>query len=191
MLRGKTLALRPAGLADLDLLTTWWNDPAMVEGTPGRWPTRPQELERRLAKKPDYDARGLFVIVLADSLDAGEEVPVGEISFIKVTQPPVSRCFDIGYSIHPDHRRRGFATQAGRLLIDQLFNSQPVHRIQAHCRVANGPSARALEGMGMSREGTLRSYVFLSGQYQDCYLYAILRSEWGDSGRYADRFDAP
>jgi RimJ/RimL family protein N-acetyltransferase len=73
-------------------------------------------------------------------------------------------------------------------LIDKLFNSQPAHRIQAHCLATNTASQRVLEGAGMTCEATLRGLAFSAGQYRDVSLYSILRPEWCDTSSYAARF---
>ncbi|HUU82496.1 MAG TPA: GNAT family protein [Phycisphaerae bacterium] len=188
MLRGKNVALRPVEPRDVELLTSWWNDPAFIEGAAGRWPTRSQEVAKRVAKKPNYDKLGEFLIVSADTLGTDRETPLGHIAFSAPLRLPTCDCREIGFGINPDHRRRGYATQAARLLIDRLFSAQQVHRIQAHCRVENVASQRVLEGAGMTREGTLRGFAYLAGRYLDVDLYSILRPEWGDRQSYADRF---
>jgi RimJ/RimL family protein N-acetyltransferase len=188
MLKGKEVALRPVEQADLGLLTSWWNDAAFRDAPASHWPIRPQEMERRIAKKPNYSKSGEFMIVLTETLRGSNEVRVGHIAFFELIKIVVCRCFDIGFSVHPDHQRKGYATQAGRLLIDKLFNSRPIHRIQAHCRVSNTASQRVLEKLGMTREGTLRGFARAGGKYEDASLYSILRPEWGSTESYTKRF---
>lgn len=188
MLRGKNIALRPVEERDVELLTSWWNDPVFLDGATSRWPTRAQEIKERVTKKPNYDKRGEFLIVLADTLGTPEETPVGHIAFGAPLRLPLCSCLEIGFGIDPEHRGRGYATQAARILIDRLFSAQGVHRIQAHCRMDNVASQHVLEAAGLTREGTLRGFVLHEGQYEDVYLYSILRPEWGDRQSYAARF---
>ncbi len=188
MLRGKQVALRPVDQRDLELITRWWNEPDFREGAASRWPARAQEIEERLTRKIRYDKEAHFLICLTEGAGTERETPVGDISFSMPFKLPVFRCYEIGFSVHPDFRRRGYATQAARLLIDRLFNAHPVQRVQAHCRVGNEPSRRVLEAAGMTQEGTMRSAVFLDGQYVDVCFYSILRPEWGDTSTYAERY---
>ena len=188
MLIGQTVALRPVEKADLSLLAGWWSDPRMFEPDEARWPTRAADLEARIAKKPNYDKAGEFVVVLSETLGTDNETIVGHYGFLTPSRIPALRCFEIGFSTHPNHRRKGYATIAGRLLVNQLFNATIVHRIQAHCRTTNIGSQRVTEGIGMTREATLRSCAYVGGTYHDVHLYSILRPEWADSEAYTARF---
>jgi hypothetical protein len=87
MLIGKTVALRPVEKGDLAVLTDWLNDPLFVDEPGTRWPIRPRELEKRMAKKPDYAKSGEFLIVLTHTLRGPEEVPV----FIQSTANTATR----------------------------------------------------------------------------------------------------
>ena len=188
MLCGKTVALRPVAPSDVELLVSWFNAPAFFDSAAGRWPTRAKEIEAHAAKAPNYNKRGEFLVVLADTRGTPDETPVGHIMFDVPTRFPACRCFEIGFGTHPDHRRKGYATQAARLLIDQLFNAQRCHRIQAHCLADNLASQRVIEGLGMTREGILRGFAYRGGCYNDVCLYSILRPDWADSPSYAKRF---
>ena len=129
MLIGQTLSLRPVEKSDVPLLAKWQNDPRTYDSAEGRWPVRPAYLEDRLAKKPDYDKRGEFLAVLTDTLYTDHEIAVGHLGFLVPSAIPALRCFELGFGIHPDHRRKGYATMAGRLLINQLFNATAVYRV--------------------------------------------------------------
>jgi len=188
MLRGRTVALRPWEKRDVPLLTRWRNDPEFRDASAGLWPTRAQELEEQVAHKLDYRRRGDFLIVLADTLGTAQETAVGEIGFFVPNRSPALHCFEIGYSVHPDHRRQGHATQAARLLVNRLFSAHTVHRVQAHCRVDNMASQRVLENAGMTREGVLRGVWYTGGRYGDAFGYSILRTDWGSPKTYAERF---
>jgi RimJ/RimL family protein N-acetyltransferase len=187
MLIGKTVALRPVEKSDVPLLTRWWNDPAAFDSSAARWPTRSAEIEARVARKPNYEKRGEFLVVLTETLGTDHETAVGHYSYISPFRFPLSRCLEIGYSTFVEHRRKGYAAMAGRLLVNQLFNATQVHRIQAHCLTTNGPSQRVMEAIGMTHEATLRGFIYESGIYHDVHLYAIVRPEWKDCDSYAAR----
>jgi RimJ/RimL family protein N-acetyltransferase len=188
MIVGKNVTLRPLDPGDLDWLSSWWNTAEYLLDNPGRWPSRPMDLERELRKKPNFDKGGKFAIVSSDPTDAGEALPLGYIHFLVPTRQEALFCYEIGYSILPEHRGSGYATQAGRLMVDQLFNSTRVFRIQAHCLSSNDASRQVLEKIGMIREGTLRGLCFAAGQQLDVEMLSILRSEWVDTPSYAGRF---
>jgi hypothetical protein len=62
-----------------------------------------------------------------------------------------------------------------RALVDYLFASMGVPRVQAIASINNKASQRVAEKAGFTREGTIRRTV---GGERDLYLYSILREEW-------------
>jgi RimJ/RimL family protein N-acetyltransferase len=56
-----------------------------------------------------------------------------------------------------------------------------IHRIWATCAPGNFASAAFLEKIGLIKEGYLRQNIFHNGRWRDSLLFAILRTEWGNS----------
>jgi RimJ/RimL family protein N-acetyltransferase len=78
----------------------------------------------------------------------------------------------------PSERKKGYATEATQLMVDYLFLSKEIARIQAIVDVRNKTSQRVLEKAGFQREGTVRDGYFNRGEWRSEYLYGILRKEW-------------
>lgn len=78
----------------------------------------------------------------------------------------------------PSERKKGCATEATQLMVDYLFLSKDIARIQAIVDVRHTASQRVLEKAGFQREGTMRDESFDRGEWRDYYLYSILRREW-------------
>ena len=86
---------------------------------------------------------------------------------------------EIVYEIVPScERGKGYGTEAAQLMVDYLFLSKNILRIQATTIVKNKASQRVLEKAGFTIEGTCRKSSFVRGVWNDCYLYSILREEW-------------
>jgi ribosomal-protein-alanine N-acetyltransferase len=85
---------------------------------------------------------------------------------------------DIGYNIHFDHRRQGYATEACRAMLRFGFENLSLRRVWTFCLAENEASWRVMERIGMRREGVLRDNVWLRGRSWDVALYAILHEEW-------------
>jgi RimJ/RimL family protein N-acetyltransferase len=101
-----------------------------------------------------------------------------KIGFIAhwLTQP--NRMMEIGYDLVPNERGRGHGTEAVQTMVDYLFLSRNIMRIQATTNVKNVPSQRVLEKAGFKREGTIRKAGFSRGAWDDAYVYGIIREEW-------------
>lgn len=76
-----------------------------------------------------------------------------------------------------EHRGRGHGSAAQRLLVDYLFATRLVERIEAATDSENLAEQRSLEKAGFSREGTLRHAQFRDGEWRDIILYSRLRSD--------------
>ena len=63
-------------------------------------------------------------------------------------------------------------------MVDYLFLSKEIVRIQAHTDVRNVASQKVLEKAGFKKEGTVRKFSFIRGEWRDGLLYSLLREEW-------------
>jgi ribosomal-protein-alanine N-acetyltransferase len=99
--------------------------------------------------------------------------------FVASDESSVHARGELGYVFDRDVWSRGYATEAGRLLLRFGFESLRLRRIAAACRPENVASARVLEKIGMRYEGTLRSHMFLRGTWRDSLLYAAISETTG------------
>lgn len=63
-------------------------------------------------------------------------------------------------------------------MIDYLFLSKEIVRVESEANPRNTASLRVLEKAGFTKEGLIRKSVFVGGQWQDGVLCSILREEW-------------
>ena len=135
-------------------------------------------LERRLGDTVvaiDGDRLSWAVTTHAD------ESLVADVTMILTS---VEHCqLEIGYTVHPDHQRRGYATEAARALIDFGFGVVGAHRIVGRIDARNHASAAVLEHAGMRREAHLRENELVKGTWTDEVIYAVLFDEWRTSDR--------
>lgn len=86
---------------------------------------------------------------------------------------------EIGYILHHDYWGKGYATEAGNLILEFGFTTLKLHRIFATCDPKNSSSSRVLEKIGMTLEGRLREHLRIkNGYWRDSLLYSILENEW-------------
>ena len=89
---------------------------------------------------------------------------------------------EIGFIIHPDHQRRGYATEASSALLRLGFEELGLHRIIARADQGNPGSVGVMEHLGMRREGHFHENELIKGEWSDQVLYAILEDEWRARG---------
>ncbi|MFG1678818.1 GNAT family N-acetyltransferase [Nonomuraea sp. NPDC049269] len=85
---------------------------------------------------------------------------------------------EIGYILHPDHHRHGYAPEAARELLRLGFEELHLHRITGRIDARNTASARVLEKLGMRREAHLIDNEQVKGEWTSEVIYAMLESEW-------------
>jgi ribosomal-protein-alanine N-acetyltransferase len=88
------------------------------------------------------------------------------------------RLLEIGYDVARSERGKGYGAEAVQLIVDYLFLSMDVARIQAFTDVRNKASQRVLEKARFRREGTFRKAGFVRGHKADVYAYGVIREEW-------------
>ena len=63
-------------------------------------------------------------------------------------------------------------------MVDYLFLSKNIVRVQAETNPVNVSSIRGLEKAGFTFEVVRRKVFFSQGKYNDGALYSVLREEW-------------
>jgi RimJ/RimL family protein N-acetyltransferase len=77
-----------------------------------------------------------------------------------------------------EHRGRGFASEALRLLVDFGFMELNFHCIQLSVISYNSAAINLYEKVGFVREGIVREFVSRDSKRHDLYMYGMLRGEW-------------
>ena len=69
------------------------------------------------------------------------------------------------------------ASLAVALVCDHAFGAVGLHRVEADIRPENLPSQRLVERLGFRREGVLRRYLDIDGDWRDHLSYALLAED--------------
>jgi RimJ/RimL family protein N-acetyltransferase len=88
-----------------------------------------------------------------------------------------SSAWNIGIGLLPAARGRGVGTLAQRLLVEHLFATTELDRIEASTDVDNIAEQRALEKAGFRREGVLRGAQLRGGIRRDLAHYGLVRGD--------------
>lgn len=88
-----------------------------------------------------------------------------------------AQCCMIGYWMGERHAGKGHMFAALRLVIPYIFSSLQLHRIEAACIPDNTRSIRLLEKAGFRREGYLREYLKINGEWRDHVMYSLLATD--------------
>ena len=177
MLEGKTVDLRVAERDDLDFMVDcinnidFWGEYNPIDG----W-YEGQLSKSELTKILD-DPSGMAILIEFRRfiIQKKDGTKIGFIAHF-LNQP--YKLMEIAYNIVADERGKGYGSEATQLIVDYLFLSKSIDRIQATTNVWNKPSQRVLEKVGFKNEGTIRKLQIVRGVWTDYQLYSILREEW-------------
>jgi len=85
---------------------------------------------------------------------------------------------ELGIALHPDHRRRGYATVATQLMLEFLFGELGVHRVIANTDPRNLSAIAVLQRLGLRQEAHHRGSHWQRGEWVDALIFAMLKEEW-------------
>jgi RimJ/RimL family protein N-acetyltransferase len=164
LLEGKKVNLRVVEKEDLPLLADWSNN---LEFFSDMW--FPQMSKTDWEKRYDSFIPGTkwFFIEKKDGSRIGTV-----FHFLN------GNYMEIGYILAPNERKKGYGSEAIKIIVDYLFLSKELVRVQAITGVDNFASCRVLEKAGFTKEGIIRRSAFIRGIWQDGVLYSVLRDEW-------------
>jgi RimJ/RimL family protein N-acetyltransferase len=162
LLEGKTVNLRNASKEDVSTVMRWWSDPQYMGKYQDTRMLPREELEKVMLENTIF-----FIIEKKDGM------MIGHIGSWKL-----GRTMEMGFALVPSERRKGYGEGAIQLMVDYLFLTKYVVRIQASTDAENNASQRALERVGFTKEAIMRKYRYTRGEYKDHYLYSILREDW-------------
>jgi RimJ/RimL family protein N-acetyltransferase len=118
------------------------------------WPQPPvfPILQRQAVLSAEQAPFGIWIVV-----ERGAEMVIGDIGFL--APPDELGVLEMGYSIVPSHRLRGFASEAATALALWAHRQPQVSRLIARCEPDNVSSIRTLEHAGFERVGTVQDEI--------------------------------
>jgi len=128
-----------------------------------------RQAEETATKRPESDSYK-FVIENSDSTIVGG---IGTHDCDRRTGT-----FSYGLNILPDHQRKGYASEAVRLLARYFFRELRYQKLTVGVYDFNEPSIRLHERLGFQREGCLRRMGFTDGHHFDVLMYGITAEEF-------------
>lgn len=177
-LETEQLVLRKLGMEDAEDMLEYGRDPEIAYR--GLWPPLQSLEESRadIAEVLEGYATGSNITWAIEHRADGKMI--GRIGLGPYSR--MNRRAEIGYAMNRSYWGQGLATEAVRAVVGFAFRELGLNRVQAIVLPDNAGSIRVLEKAGMQREGLLRKYQYVLGDYWDVYLYGVLRSDWEAEG---------
>ena len=95
--------------------------------------------------------RRTFTLAITSKADGAV---IGSVAVWEVSA--AHRRAELGFVLNPKFQGRGYASEAGRAVLEFAFARFGAQRVQATCRPENSASASVLTKIGMEEEGRMR-----------------------------------
>ncbi len=89
--------------------------------------------------------------------------------------------FSFAVEVGRDHRRKGYAQEAVRILLKYGFWERRYQKCHSSCADVNDASIALHRSLGFVEEGRRRRQIFFNGQYHDQVLFGMTREEFDES----------
>ncbi len=112
---------------------------------------------------------------------------IGELLFLvhsaygqlEVRDQAADTVAEIGWGIHPDHQRQGYAREAVARMLEHAFEERGLRRVTAEAFADNEATAALCASLGFRLEGRfVRAALHRSEGWLDAVTYALLADEW-------------
>ena len=137
-------------------------------------PTTVEGFERFIAWTHRQRAAGQYVCFAV--VPCGCDAAVGLFQ-VRSLEPGFGTA-EWGFAIGSGFWGTGAFSDGANLVLNFVFNTMGVHRLEARAAVRNGRGNGALRKLGAVQEGILRRSFFRNGEYLDQVLWTILDDEW-------------
>lgn len=177
-LENARVRLRPLEATDFEALKAIAFDPEVWRFMPTPMPKNSVELATYITQALKERASGKrypFVIIDRETAQV-----VGSTSYMNIT--PEEKRLEIGGTwLGKAFQRTGVNRAAKHLLLKYAFGELGCDRVELKTDARNWQSREAMQRMGATEEGTLRSHMFTQGGIRrDTVYFSILKPEWDE-----------
>jgi len=161
---------------DLDALLAYRNDPEVARYQGWSVPYLREKGKALIAdmKEVYTPMQGQWLQLAVEIKETGEMI--GDVA-VRIHNHD-SRQAIVGITIALAYWRKGYGTESMTAVLNYLFNTLELHRVEADCDTRNTASWKLLEKLGFRREGHFIENFFDKGGYEDEYRYGLLQREW-------------
>lgn len=175
LIKTSEISLRKIEKSDLDDLYSIYSNKNLFKYRPSEAKKNKSTVENMISHfERDFNKRKTIFLGICLNEDLSKIVGVAEIFDFDAKVNMVT----IGYTLNEDYFGKGIATKTVKVLLDYLFNTVGVNRVQAYVMPDNIKSKNVLEKNGFTKEGTIRQGAIWTGKgVVDLDLYSFLRSD--------------
>ncbi|XP_065859227.1 uncharacterized protein [Euphorbia lathyris] len=164
------ISLRRFKLSDADDFLNWCGDERVSRNV--RWNTikSKEEALQHIEKEVIPHPWNYSICV--------DDRSIGYIAVWKATSIYEQHKANVGYAIGVDFWGQGIAVIALKMALTRVFQDLPgLIRLEGYTVKENIRSQRVLEKVGFQKEGLLRKYFSLEGEFLDFFIFSFLSTD--------------
>lgn len=171
------LYLRAFEYSDLSLLNAIRNDDFLYPTTGGNKYYISSEYDKKwIGDKIFNNYKQLYLVICSEEMDE----PIGYVCATNIDY--INRKAEWGgLVVSKEFSGKGFATDAGCLLLDHLFQELGINMVYAYVKEDNKGSVRISEKLGFKQDGLIRDFVYKQNSFHDAYIFTLLKSDYENS----------
>lgn len=175
-IKSEELILRKIEKSDLNDFYEMCSSEKLYRHKPGKPKKNISTVENMIGHyERDFNKRKIIFLGICLNDDFQKLVGVAEIFDFDKRVNSVT----IGYTLNEDYWGKGIATKTTKILLEYLFETIDVNRIQAYVMPINIKSQKVLERSGFKKEGTIRQgHIWTGKGIVDLDIYSILKHEY-------------
>jgi [ribosomal protein S5]-alanine N-acetyltransferase len=161
--------LREQSLNDIDDFNEYYSDPEVARHILASTPKNRAE-----AKEEIIYCRNLFTYkrgLYWSLVKRAEEKMIGAIGIYMNNHHHRA---EICYDLHKDYWRKGLISKAIMTVMQYLFDTHEIHRIEALTIKDNTASINLLEKLGFTLDGSLKNYRYYDEKSHDVEMYSMI-----------------
>jgi diamine N-acetyltransferase len=175
LLYGEIIRLRAIEPGDIDFIYTIENDPDLWRVGNTLVPYSRHQLEQYiLSSQHDLYSEKQIRLMIDLLLPENEKRTIGIIDVYDF-EPHHGRA-GVGIFVLPEEQRKGYATEALRMLIRYCFEVLNLHMLHCNITVDNTPSIRLFEKAGFLQCGLIKEWRSLDNGWMDELMFQLIRS---------------
>lgn len=171
-MKSKQIYLRPVTVEDAPIFLKSTTNQEIMRMTGTKQTFTLEQIEKFLQDIQNDETREDYAICLNET-----DVMVGELSILDIDLDNKLAGFRISMN-DSKYLGKGLGTEAVRLIIDHVFVTLDLNRLQLEVFSHNPRGIRAYEKAGFIQEGVLREALLFDGIYSDEIIMAIIKRDY-------------
>ena len=168
---GEKVVLRALQSEDAEFFTRWYNQPQVMFECGFHEPTTLERELKRIQRPEDNDEDWYAII------DRETGRILGETGLLRMWRH--WHCTDMSMIIpNPDDQGKGYGMEAGRLMIDRIFNHYNFNRVSIGVVELNTRALKYWERLGFKKEGIQEQGYFYDGSFSNFVMMRVLKNEY-------------